>query len=591
MPSCLGLYTDKNMVKYAKLTSEKNGEKYSVDAFGVKFYDNIQTTVNEIALEVGMERGPIALALTNEEYYNTQVFSNLKMKDVADLVNSEYEEIGKTRGVPLSVAELRFIVFKNSGVQDKNGIICVTTSKTEIANIGTTYENYKVSSIEPLAVSLKNLFENQGIDEECAVVNIDDRTTVTVFHASEIQYVDNLPLGAGEIINRLASKYNSAAKAYEACKKVSAYLEPNYDTDDAEMRDILDVVVPTLYEIRQNVEDKLTPFMKNIKRIYITGIGAIINNIDLYFSEVFAEKECLILKPYFLDTNASNIKDIIEVNSAIALAMDGLGKENTELDFNVVAKKAANLTPFREFSRDFKLKEKVNFVKEKFGEISKKLNAPPGTYNKKRRGKVKVDFDDGEPVGATITSLGEANVQQPEEETEEIVGFGVLDLWLGRVAALTLSATIVYAGLAIYSNKLIDEKTKSVLAETEKVDTAIASAKSDASYLDGLSSNYEEITNKLATILAKINKQTKKTYDIPNFLSKLMFIMPANVTVKTIEIKDTGVVTINAESGQYAQLGYLVSKIKLEGALQNVEMNVQSVDSNIKIQIEGELPR
>ena len=143
----------------------------------------------------------------------------------------------------------------------------------------------------------------------------------------------------------------------------------------------------------------------------------------------------------------------------------------------------------------------------------------------------------------------------------------------------------------MYSNKLIDEKTKSVLAETEKVDTAIASAKSDASYLDGLSSNYEEITNKLATILAKINKQTRKTYDIPNFLSKLMFIMPANVTVKTIEIKDTGVVTINAESGQYAQLGYLVSKIKLEGALQNVEMNVQSVDSNIKIQIEGELPR
>ena len=85
MPSCLGLYTDKNMVKYAKLTTDRNSEKYTLDAFGVKFYDNIQTTVNEIALEVGMPRGPISVALSNEEYYNTKVFNNLKKKDITDL--------------------------------------------------------------------------------------------------------------------------------------------------------------------------------------------------------------------------------------------------------------------------------------------------------------------------------------------------------------------------------------------------------------------------------------------------------------------------------------------------------------------------
>ena len=66
--------------------------------------------------------------------------------------------------------------------------------------------------------------------------------------------------------------------------------------------------------------------------------------------------------------------------------------------------------------------------------------------------------------------------------------------------------------------------------------------------------------------------------------------MPANVSVKTINIQDTGAVTISAESGQYAQLGYLVSKLKIENALLNVDMQVKSVDSNIKIEISGVLP-
>ncbi len=593
MPSCLGLYTDKNMVKYAKLTTDKNSEKYILDAFGVKFYDNIQTTVNEIALEVGMARGPISVALSNEEYYNTKVFNNLKKKDITDLVKSEYESVGAARGVPLNVSELRYLVFQNTGIQDKNGIVCVATTKSEIANIGTMYDNYKVASISSLPASMKNLFENQGIEEECAIINIEDRTTITVLHSTEIQYLDYISLGASGIIDKLAEKYNSYAKGYEACKKVSAYLDSSYDTSEDEDREILDIIIPALYEIRQNVEEKLKPFLKNIKNIYITGTGAVINNIDLYFSEAFTDKECTILRPFFVNGTSSNTKDIIEVNSAIALALDGLGKITKELDFNIGAKAAVNFGALKDLEKTLKLKERFEKAKNKVFEVSKKLNSPPGA-SKKKRGKVKVDFDDGEIPESTITSLGEANISSDIstdiEEENESGGFGILDLWLGRIAALTVSATLVYSGLAIYSTKVIAEKKQAVEKEIASVDVAIANAKSDAAYLDDAANKYVEITNKLSTIIAKINKQSKKTYDIPNFLSKLMFIMPANVSVKTINIQDTGAVTISAESGQYAQLGYLVSKLKIENALLNVDMQVKSVDSNIKIEISGVLP-
>lgn len=593
MPSCLGLYTDKNMVKYAKLTTDKNSEKYILDAFGVKFYDNIQTTVNEIALEVGMARGPISVALSNEEYYNTKVFNNLKKKDITDLVKSEYESVGAARGVPLNVSELRYLVFQNTGIQDKNGIVCVATTKSEIANIGTMYDNYKVASISSLPASMKNLFENQGIEEECAIINIEDRTTITVLHSTEIQYLDYISLGASGIIDKLAEKYNSYAKGYEACKKVSAYLDSSYDTSEDEDREILDIIIPALYEIRQNVEEKLKPFLKNIKNIYITGTGAVINNIDLYFSEAFTDKECTMLRPFFVNGTSSNTKDIIEVNSAIALALDGLGKITKELDFNIGAKAAVNFGALKDLEKTLKLKERFEKAKNKVFEVSRKLNSPPGA-SKKKRGKVKVDFDDGEIPESTITSLGEANISSDIstdiEEENESGGFGILDLWLGRIAALTVSATLVYSGLAIYSTKVIAEKKQAVEKEIASVDVAIANAKSDAAYLDDAANKYVEITNKLSTIIAKINKQSKKTYDIPNFLSKLMFIMPANVSVKTINIQDTGAVTISAESGQYAQLGYLVSKLKIENALLNVDMQVKSVDSNIKIEISGVLP-
>ena len=94
----------------------------------------------------------------------------------------------------------------------------------------------------------------------------------------------------------------------------------------------------------------------------------------------------------------------------------------------------------------------------------------------------------------------------------------------------------------------------------------------------------------LSAIITKINKEARKTYNIPNFMSKLMFIMPSGVKVTSINVLETGNVQINAESGQYAQLGFLVSRIKLEKALLNVDMEVVSVEGNIKIIVSGVLP-
>jgi hypothetical protein len=180
MPSCLGIYTDRNMIKYAKVTSVTEkvaGQTITLDSYGVKFYDNIQASMAEIAEEVGMDQTTVALALSNEEYFHSHVFSNLKKKDMMDLILAEYTDKKGEQALHSSVMEMRTKIAQNSGSIDKTLVMCVISSKGELANIRNKFEGYKIASVSPLSASIKNLFPNQAIDEEAIVINIEDKTS------------------------------------------------------------------------------------------------------------------------------------------------------------------------------------------------------------------------------------------------------------------------------------------------------------------------------------------------------------------------------------------------------------------------------
>ncbi len=586
MPSCLGIYTDKNMIKYAKVTSvadKMSGRQYiTVDNYGVKFYENIQASLAEIANEVGLEQTPLGLTLSNESYYMTQVFSNLKKKDMMELIGSEYAEKSNDSGVPIGLLERRIKLAVNSGSLDKSLALCVFTTQGELANLNQNFSAYKIGSVSPIAISIKNIFENQAIDEEAAVINIEGKTTITLFHRSEIQYIASLPMGANSILSALTEKYNSSAKAYEALKKISVYLEDSYDIDD-ECREILDVVIPTLYEIRQQADAMLTPYLKDVKKIYITGTAAVINNIDLYFEEIFQDVECEIVKPFFVPRDDSNAKEIIEVNSAVALALDGLGMLDDDFNFNAATKKAAGVTALKETIGKMHIKEKVDTFKVKSKEIVNKLNAPVQPKKKKKRN---VAFDEGLVSGDS----GLSNAGDDAGEETSTSGLGRLDAWLLRATVLSLTLFGVYYFSAKYTNEALVNKKAEVDAQISKVNSAITLANNDSEYLQGQADGYVEITEKLATLIEKINHQTSKAFNIPNLLSKIMFIIPANVQITNISVAENGNVTIDAQSGQYAQLGYFVSRIKLENILAGVDMEVAGTEGDIKIIVRGVLP-
>ena len=66
MASCLGLYIEDNLIKYAKVSKEH--DKTSIDSFGVRFYENLQETISQIIDETDSSRIPVSINLTEEMY-------------------------------------------------------------------------------------------------------------------------------------------------------------------------------------------------------------------------------------------------------------------------------------------------------------------------------------------------------------------------------------------------------------------------------------------------------------------------------------------------------------------------------------------
>lgn len=607
MPSCLGFSTDKNMIKYAKVNRDKNSGMFFLEAYGIKFFDNIQTTIDDIVAEVGIDQTTLTIALSNEGYHSIEVFSALKNKDRNDLIESEFNVYCDSIGLVPSAVEMRHQLVQNTGNIDKFLAICAYASKSELANLHANFKGYKVTSIAPVALSIANLFRNKGIDEEAVIVNIDNKTTVTILLRNEVQDVIDIPLGMEDVIDKLAEKYNSYAKAYEACKKISVYIE-DVTALDEESRDILDVVLPVLYDIRQRVDEALNPYKRLIKAVYISGTVVSVNNVDLYFQENFPSMRCELVKPFFILQKDRGIqKEIIEVNSAIAIALNGLGLLEPTINFNAAAKKVVRDTPIKDAIEKLNISSKISDIKNSAREVKDNIKNAKSTAKNGRnqgfsgitkkiteafsqvkgkvgKGKVRVAYDGD--ISNQQEDYGKA--KGTSEGIDEITAF---DTWLTRLAVGCVGILLIYLTFSAYVTNTLEEKVEVADTTINKVNAEIEKANSDADYIRTRTSEYTEKISKLETVMQEIETEKRKnTFDIPNFMSQVMFIIPQGVSISNINVSEMGDVEILANSTQYAQLGYFVSRLKLEQVLLNVDMTVIEMEQTITIKIRGQLP-
>lgn len=578
MPSCLGICVGKNLIKYAKMSKDKNSNIMSIDAYGVKFYDVLSQTLSEIVQETKSSEATVSVCLSSEDYENVDVFKSMKPKDRDALLTSEFESICASKSANASALDMRYILAQSPDSPDQYKAICIAVSKVELTNLWQALNSTKFESISAIGSTVVNLLKDKGFGQNSAIINIEDETKVTILKDGEIFELIQIPVGMDEVIAKLADKYNSYARAYEACKGIDAYSEADL-TLDFEAQSIRDVLMPTLYDLKQRLIIGLQPYLDYIQDVYITGTGIIVNNIDLYLSEAFPGKHCEILIPYFVNKERNSLKDVLEVNSALAASTYGLNGIDKNSDF------LASGTYLRGAAKKkkFEPKEIVGNVKTFFDEANKKMLRPV----KAKKRKKSIAFDD---EVENLQQLGGAGEYSAPAFEEEIEYYDPISEWLTRTAVSLFVAWIAYTGFAGYVEGKIDDKTLTVSSNIAKTESEIANVESDKNIIQKQSDAYHEKTVKLQRIIDSIRLQQERSFDVPNFLSQLMFIIPTDVKVTSVQIGTDDTVILEAESGKYAQLGYFVSRLKLAGVLKDVEMEVINMSSSIQIKVNGVLP-
>ena len=321
-----------------------------------------------------------------------------------------------------------------------------------------------------------------------------------------------------------------------------------------EENEYLEDIMPTLYKIASEVQEILSNSTVKIDRIYLTGTLSVVNNIDLYFQEFFKTEKCEILKPFFIKKSLKiSMKDYIEVNSAIALALQGL--------------------------EDYGIKE-MNFMERTWKDD---LNNILAKFNDKT-GKGAGEDDGNKKTSVNLSKFFKFDLKESLDATER---------WLLRSAGGILFLIIIYSVFSMYLNYSINIKNIQVKEVEDHTLTQIALVERDIREASSKTAEYEQLTENLNNIRTQVseNKAAKKA--IPNLLTNIMFSIPQGVQVTSIENASGNRVIINAQSERYEQLGYFKTVLKTQGILKSDSVVSTPGTKNgdlIKITIEGELP-
>lgn len=531
MPSCLGLYIEDNLIKYAKVS--KNNDALKVESFGVKFYEKIGTAIKQIVEETYSFKLPISINTTDEWYNEIEVFSLLSKKDIDNAIKTEFENICYLKDLNKNIYEQRYIFTNSYKGDDKIKAIHISVPKTSIEQKKNQFTEYKISNITPVSVSISSLIKKEK-KGTVMIVNIEKDTTITKITNGTVADVQILNYGSQEILEKINQKENSYAKAYEICKNSTIYTETDKDLQYEE-NEYLEDIMPTLFKIVSQVRKTVDESMENIEKIYITGTGAVVNNIDIYFQGYLRDIQCEILKPSFINNNSKiNIKDYIEVNSAIAIGIQGLDKNSKEINF----KNESNVDKVLDL-----LTSNVSEVKH--SEVAKNLGNFFGRFNRQ---------------------------------------IDMLSMTFVMMVVLYCSGMLVID--AQIKNK-IEDANKSI----DDTNTKIEQIQSHNRRFNTQISKYETLITNIQDLNDANSEDKRYRNTIPNLLNNIMAVIPRGVQLISIQNTTDTHIVINARSTSYEEVAYFKAKLKTEEILEDVVSDTGTlIDGYLTVTIEGELP-
>lgn len=544
MTSCLGIYIEPNFIKYAKIS--KDHDILRVESFGIKFYDKLGDAIDQVISDTYSFKTPISINLSEESYQYFYMFTLLNKVDMKKAIQTEFESFCTDKGINKNGVEARYALVNSLDDKEKIKVIHVSANKSSILEQEQPFLNYKLSTIVPVSISISNI-ANLKSKENVLIINMENETTITTVIDQRIYQVEKIQNGALEVLEGIRIKENSYSKAYEICKNSTIYTMEGQELQE-DKNEYLDDIMPTLYTIASKVKEIIENNTIKIDRVYLTGTLSVVNNIDLYFQEVLQNEKVEILKPFFIkDTVKINIKDYIEVNSAISLALQGLEYGLKDMNF------------------------KKHTFKDNIDDIFAKLNISREDKTDKKQNKV-------------LSNMFSTNFRGKLSPSER---------WMFRVLGGALILTVMYSGFSIFLNKEIDKKNLEVAEVKQDTAYKITKVEKDIKDVQSKTSEYQRLAENLRNISNQVSEDNKNRNNIPNLLSQIMHSIPQGVQITSIENPSAKHIIIQAQSQKYEQLGYFKAILKTQGILSPstvVSSDGERSGEVVKVRIEGDLP-
>lgn len=549
MSSCLGIYIGEKVVKYAKLTREENSSRIKAITYGTKIHlGNKSDIISNIVTATGSEGVPVCINSEGERIHKTEVLRIISKNDLESLVDLEVVDFTGNEDKNERSYVYKYVLLDSLVSRDNYTANIVIQDRPEVDKY-LSDENTSVVSMYSLPYVLDEIAPKEV--SNYLIIDMNENTDLIFVSDGKLLDVINMDLGMKKIMDTFPEMLGSYQKAYDTCKTINVFSdESNVNNPELER-----VIEPVLQDALNRIQNKIRELNLKIDRIYLSGTITLFINSDMLFEQYFdtpTEK----LRPYFIDSKDSNnnMSEVTEANEAFALAYEGLMVERPELDFLRQNKKFGNIFA------------KIGKIKSTGAKIVNENNKGP---------KLKVNRNEN-------VFIGNINL----EKVKSILIFA-------NVIMFTL--LLVYSVFGGIYNAQMNKQIENVVEEKAKVTENTVKVNSDITYINSNKEKYSNYVSYVDETIRKINKGEigkYSTYNVALFMLKISKYIPDGVLLKSIKSDSSKHVTIIASSNSYAQLGYFISQLKLEGILEPSSVRTTAVahDATITVTIGGDLP-
>ena len=264
MASALGIFIDRNIIKYAKLNGTK--DKLKVESYGMKYGENHKELLKQIIEETNSSKNNVVINAAEIHYEETSIFSMLKKKDYDKAVEVAYEEIIDKQKLRPELLEYGYILSKNPADSEKLHVLLGIQEKGAMETRANLFgQNVMLYSQMPIGISISNIYESPL---PALIVNIEEDTYITEIYDTEPIKVTRIATGTKNIIDTINNEENSISKSYEVLRNM---VLPTDDMDQIsfEGNEYAPVIVSEVMKIVSEIKSVMKKRPGIYKKIYI----------------------------------------------------------------------------------------------------------------------------------------------------------------------------------------------------------------------------------------------------------------------------------------------------------------------------------